>query len=142
MGISQAVISGDHRHRHHHSAYRAVVEAEGNPNNVQLRGGSSVESVESLKPKKHSNIDNLNHKITLHGHKLDVDQYKPPVKIPGLEAMIEKIHQVEDEEESEVKNEQEVIRKVEDEFLNSDLHKEALSMKLFEEANDESLVRN
>ena len=129
---ADAVMTGDHRH--HHSAYRAIVEAEGIP---KLRG-SEQESVSPVKHKRHSNIENLNHKIVVHGHKFDMDPYKPPAKVPGLENVMEKIRQIEDEEEADVRKEQDVIKKVEEEYLNSDLHKEALTLKLVDEGFDEN----
>ena len=146
-GHKVVVGNNDHHHRHHHSAYRAAVEAAGGVDkNFQLRGGAASSSTDftdssisfdsssertSKQHKKHSAYENLNHQITVHGHKFDVEKYKPPAKIPGLSDVMDQIRKVEDEEETQVRNEQEAIHKVEDEYLNSDLHKEALTMKLY-----------
>jgi len=135
-GLATAHRSGDHHHRHHHSAYKAAVEAAGGPASAAvdaaLRGTSTAVVVngESSKNKKHSAFENLNHKVTVHGRKFYLDQYKPAAEIPEMTNLMEHIKQVEEEEESQVKIEQDAIHKVEDEFLNSDLHKEALTMKL------------
>lgn len=74
---------------------------------------------------------NLPHTVTFHGLNVDLDQYKPgPVHVD-----MSQISALEDQERKEIQLEEDILKKVETEYLNSDLHKEALRLKYIPEDN-------
>ena len=60
---------------------------------------------------------------------LDMDAMKPATHFPQIDDMQHAIDQVYAEEKIELAKEQSAIRKVTNEFLQSDLHKEAISAR-------------
>ena len=90
---------------------------------------TSAVSDKPLRKHRHSSIADLPHTITFHGLHVDLDQLKPPVRETGMDALSKQISTIQEKEHSQLVAEEEAIKKVETEFLNSDLHKEALAIK-------------
>lgn len=82
-----------------------------------------VSAITSPHKKKHQL--NLPHTVTFHGLNFDMDQYRPaPARLDTSQ-----ISMLEDQEKKEIQTEEDMLKKVENEYLGSDLHKEALSLK-------------
>jgi hypothetical protein len=62
---------------------------------------------------------------------IDMDALKPPQSLPELEKFRAEMNEVEQAQHDHIMKELEAAKKVEQEFLQSDLHKEALHNKLF-----------
>jgi hypothetical protein len=73
---------------------------------------------------------NMAHEIVIHTPKLDLEKYKPPKELHIMEDQMKQIRDIEAKETEELKAEENAIKKVETDFLASDLHKEAVEMKL------------
>ena len=70
--------------------------------------------------------------IVFHGFLgLDMDAFKPPQREPGFDEFRKQVDQVEQEEHDHILHELDATKKIEQDFLNSDLHKEAVHSKLF-----------
>ena len=70
--------------------------------------------------------------IEFHGIQgVDLDSVKPPEHEAAFDRMREEANLIELKEEEHLHKQLEAAKKVEREFLNSDLHKQALTMKLF-----------
>ena len=73
---------------------------------------------------------NMPHEIVIHTPKFDIEKYKPPKELHIMEDQMKKIKEIEAKEMEELKAEESAIKKVETDYLASDLHKEAVEMKL------------
>jgi len=62
---------------------------------------------------------------------LDLDMFRPPQSQPGIEEFRKEVDRADKEEHEFILHELDATRKVEQEFLNSDLHKEAVRSRLF-----------
>lgn len=70
--------------------------------------------------------------VVFHGFLgLDMDSFKPPQREPGFDEFRKQVDQIEGEEHEHIMHELDATRKIEQDFLNSDLHKEAVQSKLF-----------
>ena len=76
-------------------------------------------------------FSNMPHEVVIHTPKFDIEKYRPPKELHIMENEMQKIKQLEAREMDELKAEEAAIKKVETDYLASDLHKEALHMKLF-----------
>jgi signal recognition particle receptor subunit beta len=102
--LSLAIVSDGHRRTHH--AFRTPRHHRKNP------------------------FSNMVHEIAIHTPKLDLEQYKPPKELHIMEDQMKEIQSIEAKETDELRAEEDVIKKVETDYLASDLHKEAVEMKL------------
>ena len=82
-----------------------------------------------IRKHKHSTVIDLPHKITFNGLHLDLDQFKPRASETGMDSLKAEIVKIGEKEHQQLQAEQDVIKKVENEFLESDLHKEAMTLK-------------
>jgi hypothetical protein len=72
---------------------------------------------------------NLPHEVVFRGLAVDMDQYRPPAHIPGMESEMAEISRMEAQEKKEIEAEEKILLNVQKEYLNSDLHKEAMTLK-------------
>ncbi len=83
-------------------------------------------------PKHHRKnpFANMPHEVVIHTPKFDIEKFKPPKELHFMDNEMKKIKEIEAREMDELKAEENAIKKVEADYLASDLHKEALEMKL------------
>lgn len=62
---------------------------------------------------------------------MDLDGFRPPEHEPAFDELREKIEAIEKEEQDRINHQLSAVHKAEKAFLESDLHKEAVGMKLF-----------
>ena len=73
------------------------------------------------------------HPIVYHEMNLDMDKYRPPARETGLDNLQPLIAALTSRELEKLKKDKENLDRVQNEFLQSDLHKEALNMKIIPE---------
>lgn len=71
--------------------------------------------------------------IVFHSINVDMDKYRPPAREAGLDKLQTVIADLTGAETARLSKDRANLEKVEEEFLESDLHKEALTMKLVPE---------
>lgn len=71
--------------------------------------------------------------IVFHQIELDTEKYAPPARETGLEKINTALADLEEKESAHLKVERENLAKVKDEFLKSDLHKEAVNARMYRE---------
>jgi hypothetical protein len=70
--------------------------------------------------------------VEFHGLQgLDVDTYRPPEHEPALDALRAQIDDMEKKENERIHHQLLAVQKAEKDFLESDLHKEAINARLF-----------
>ena len=74
-------------------------------------------------------FSNMPHEVVIHTPKFDIEKYKPPKELHIMENEMQKVKELEAKEMEELKAEEAAIKKVETDYLASDLHKEALHMQ-------------
>lgn len=97
----------------------------------------SVIALEGIAAQQH-NFRHLHHvpigtprPIEFHGlAHLDLDEFKPPVQEKAFSGLAKSYETVEQKLRSDIEKQVKQVQLVEKEFLDSDLHKEALAMKL------------
>ncbi len=74
---------------------------------------------------------NMPHQVVLHKSRFDLEKYKPPKELHIMDKEMQKIKEIEEKEHEELKAEESAIKKVESDYLASDLHKEAMETRFY-----------